>query len=74
MFRTPAHKQTDPAKKPGQIVNKVKTLGDYVEKMVAAEAAPRKLTFDEWFETESGMSEYSRSIAYYGWKAAKENE
>lgn len=49
MIRTPYHKQTDMNKLPGQTINSVKTLGDYVEQVVAAEAAPpKKLSFDEW--------------------------
>lgn len=55
----PAHKQTDPAKKPGQIKNDIVvvkatperpkdvTLGDYIERK-EVDYAP-KLTFNEWF-------------------------
>ena len=42
----PAHKQTDPAKKPGQIRHAV-TLADYIERKEVAYAP--KLTFNEWF-------------------------
>ena len=54
----PAHKQTDPAKKPGQIKNDIVvvkatperpkdvTLGDYIERK---SSAAHSMTFDEWY-------------------------
>lgn len=44
MIRTPAHKQTDPAKAAGQI----KTLGDYIKQKTAND--PKKPTFEEWWK------------------------
>lgn len=77
----PAHKQTDPMKKPGQIINSVKTLGEYVEKIVAAEAAPRKLLFEEWidkyravFGLRDTWGEWDTSNMYDCWCAAQENK
>ena len=60
----PAHKQDDPAKAPGQVVNDI-TLGDYITRKNYHEAFDRvaeenglkkkKLTFDEWY-SQSGWA------------------
>ena len=70
MIRTPAQHQRDPAKAAGQRVGDL-TLADYIKRK--EEVMKPKLTFDQWFETKSGFSEYSRSIARSAWTASREN-
>lgn len=76
----PAHKQDDPSKKPGQIKNDV-TLGDYIERKSKSmekrigiqSAAPKKLTFDEWWNKYNDDSLCFQS-AKYAWRAGQENK
>ena len=76
----PAHKQTDPNKKPGQIVNKIQTLGDYVAQVYnEEEVVKKKLTFNEWFSTlyldNFRMDWVSvKELLQQSWKAAQENK
>jgi len=66
---TPAHKQTDPRKRPGQIVNDV-TLADYYERKMKT-----KLTFEEWFtkyNKENGLPP-AYIVAVDAWNAGQEN-
>lgn len=64
MIKTPAHKQTDPAKAPGQVSfdrypymkhsTADQTLGDYITRTSRAQAlddvaAEKKLTFEGWY-------------------------
>lgn len=65
MIRTPAHKQTDPAKAPGQI----RTLGDYILTVVAEEGKPirpKKLSFEQWWALNR-----TAENCYYGLSAAQ---
>lgn len=69
----PAHKQTDPDKIPGQIVNTEKTLSDYIRRKTRHDAfnqvnAEKKLTFDEWIK--DNLTASAEAI----WKAAQENK
>ena len=41
----PRHNITNP---PGQIVNKIETLGDYIKHVEEQEFPKKKLTFEEW--------------------------
>ena len=46
----PAHKHVGDEGKPGQINNPVTQILDgYIQQVLAAEAAPKKLTFEEWW-------------------------
>lgn len=83
MLKIPAHKQIDIDKKPGQIVNKIQTLGDYVAQVFnEEEAVKKKLSFDDWWDSgellQQGQNPYrDNSAAYWayeGWKAAQENK
>lgn len=82
----PAHKQTDPNKKPGQIVNPVSgrkedtTLGDYInrkyrDEAFSAVAQEKKLTFKQWLK-KSSFVEPDETIYWWleeCWQAAQEN-
>lgn len=78
----PYYKQLDPAKQAGQTVNTIKTLDQYVEKVLAAEAPPKKkLTFDEWwckhyagFMKFEYYSESEYMLMEAAWDAAQENK
>jgi hypothetical protein len=53
----------------------IKTIGDYVKKVEEFEKpAPKKLTFEEWWENnvEPSPGEY-KLIANYAWHAGQEN-
>jgi hypothetical protein len=72
-----AHKQTDPAKKPGQIKNDI-TLGDYIERK--EKAYTPKMTFNKWwrqnYKAWLDYDDYSNlqdDLAKAVWKAAQEN-
>jgi hypothetical protein len=72
MMSTPAHKQWDPKKRPGQIVNDV-TLSDYY-----ARKMKEKLTFREWFESRYGKwddfeGNLNDADMEACWNAAQEN-
>lgn len=71
MIRTPAHKQTDPAKAAGQI----KTLGDYIQQKTAND--PKKLTFDEWYAARFKYANGSEIHIYLAckdtWDASRAN-
>lgn len=74
MMKTPAHKQTDPMKRPGQIINDV-TLTDYYNRKYAEQVKP-KLTFDEWFTQAEGEFDFSGTYTdtfRAVWEAAQEN-
>ena len=61
MIQTPAHKQTDPNKKHGQVVYPIK----------------KKLTFEEWWEKNNVVLKYingGKTAAKAGWDAAQENK
>lgn len=81
MIHTPAHKQTEPEKRPGQI----KTLGDYIQQVQEQENPKKKLTFEEWFNEfiplvnrtrgeEWNNAGYSRQNIKMIWDAAQENK
>jgi len=84
MNSIPAHKQTDPAKLPGQIVNPIPdpgtehTLAQYIQRKLRNDAfntVKQEQTFDQWF------TEYNRAfglppayeVAKAAWNAAKGN-
>jgi hypothetical protein len=83
----PAHKQTDPEAKPGQIVNPLGFVIDSKRKPMAAtfnvvNAQKRKLTFNEWLDEYYPPSErpdqWQAQFAYLqmmqdAWKAGQEN-
>lgn len=81
----PAHKQTDPNMKPGQIVNSVPavsdtTLAQYIRRKQQHEAldsvaAEKKLTFEEWYEKERPYVQNLHRVheARLIWKAVQEN-
>ena len=85
----PAHKQTNPDKKPGQVSFKVdQTLGDYIARKTQHDAfnvvnVEKKLTFDEWY-SQSGWAarhlqvslddaDSAKYIMRASWEAAQEN-
>lgn len=76
----PAHKQDDPAKAPGQLVNAEwdKTLKDYLKRKELI--SPTKLTFDQWWGKhmawqfpEAHLEERSQQFLAC-WIAAQENK
>jgi hypothetical protein len=78
----PAHKQTDPAKKPGQIVNREpkitipKVLEEEINRMQKAENSnnKKKLTFDDWFCNRfSNPDDLCYSWCKEAWETAQEN-
>jgi len=87
MIKIPAHKQTDPNKKPGQQVFD-QTLADYIHRKVRNEAfnsvatvhnvninqpAKKKLSFDAWWYSLEDPENYDKSVCSWVWKAAQEN-
>lgn len=58
MMQTPAHKQTDPNKKPGQVVYPIK----------------QKLSFEEWWKVNGGGGVYLYETSKYVWYEAQENK
>lgn len=73
MIRTPAHKQTDPAKAAGQI----KTLGEYIDQKTDHD--PKKLTFKEWalktYPNGLGVTDRTQTwvMMQAAWDAGREN-
>ena len=78
MMNIPAHKQTDPDKKPGQIKNDV-VLSDYIERVLKEETPVKKLTFEKWWNTidwqcpDWRCCAIEKREAFLIWKAAQEN-
>jgi hypothetical protein len=72
VIRTPAHKQTDPAKAPGQVKSE-HTLGEYIAKKYPPEIKHSMSSFDEWFYAYT--LKYGLPPAYIvanaAWNAAK---
>lgn len=81
----PAHKQDDPAKSPGQIVNDI-TLGDYITRKNYHEAFDKvaeekglkknKLKFDDWWDEhkwDNPCFRLTREEGFVIWKAAQDN-
>lgn len=71
----PRHDTNTPA---GQIVNDIKTIGDYVEKVMQQEFPKKKLTFEEWWKNKPEIYgdkpfEYMVDAAEAAWNASKEN-
>lgn len=81
----PAHKQTDPTKAPGQIVNKFDTtLSDYITSIKRRDALDqvaqeKKLSFDEWYvslKAKPGQMPYDDWFIgmQAAWQAGQENK
>ena len=77
----PFHKQTDPSKQAGQIVHKPDvTLNDYIARKTECCGnplrgckdcpPPKKMTFDEWFESEKYWKQGYYDVAKATWNAA----
>lgn len=69
---TPAHKQTDWNKRPGQIVNDM-LLSDYIERK--QQAATPKMNFEQWFKQYNAQHGLPPAyvVARAAWEAAQEN-
>lgn len=71
----PAHKQDDPKKAPGQIVNTgwEKTLGDYVKRKEEIYGVKKKMTFDEWYSLVGFLYKGNQHELRKVWDTAQEN-
>lgn len=52
------HPRYDTNTPAGQIVNEIKTIGDYVKKVQEEELPKKKLTFEEWIASGADAAEY----------------
>jgi hypothetical protein len=70
----PAHKQDDPAKAPGQVVNDIKLADYYNRKRQLYEQLEKKpkMTFQEWWKQDSSHIDMYKT-AQAAWKAGQEN-
>lgn len=76
MHTHPRHNIKNP---PGQIVNKIETLGDYIKHVEEQEFPKKKLTFGEWWKSQPEIYgdqpfEYMSDAAEAAWNAAQENK
>jgi len=73
MHTHPRHNIKNP---PGQIVNKIETLGDYIKHVEEQEFPKKKLTFEEWLTAtpiDLFFNGQLSTVLEQCWKAAQEN-